>query len=64
MAKVRQIAQREGRQLSEVVNQLLAEALQRRRRGGRAEITLPRFPMGRPRANLADRNALESLMDS
>ena len=62
--KVRQIARREGRQLSEVVNELLADALQRRRRPRQRGIVLPRFSMGRPRANLGDRNALEALMDS
>jgi hypothetical protein len=62
--KVRQIAQREGRQLSDVVNELLADALQRRRRPKRRGFSLPRFPMGRPRVNLGDRNALEALVDS
>jgi hypothetical protein len=49
--RVRPIAQREGRQLSEVVNEVLVDAL-------------PRSPMGRPRVNLGDRNALEALLDS
>ena len=62
--RVRQIAQREKRQLSEVVNELLADALQRRRSAKRNGLALPRFPMGRPRVNLGDRNALEALMDS
>ncbi|MBP1690441.1 MAG: CopG-like 1 or ribbon-helix-helix domain, 5 [Deltaproteobacteria bacterium] len=62
--RVRQIAQREGRQLSDVVNELLADALQRRRSPKRGGFSLPRFPMGRPRVNLGDRNALEALMDS
>lgn len=62
--RVRQIAQREGRQLSEVVNELLADALQRRRVTRRAALTLPSYSMGRPRVNLGDRNALEALMDS
>jgi hypothetical protein len=62
--RVRQIAQREGRQLSDVVNELLADALQRRRSPKRRGFSLPRFPMGRPRVNLGDRNALEALMDS
>jgi hypothetical protein len=62
--KVRQLARREGRQLSEIVNELLAEGLQRRRVARRGGISLPRFSMGRPRVNLGDRNALESLMDS
>lgn len=64
MAKVRRIAQREGRQISEVVNELLAEGLQRRKEKKRSGIELPRFSMGRPRVNLGDRNTLESLMDS
>jgi hypothetical protein len=63
MEGVRQLARREGRQLSEVVNELLAEGLQRRRTRARAALVLPSFAMGRPRVNLGDRNALESLMD-
>ena len=64
MDGIRDLARREGRQLSEVVNALLAEGLQRRkaRRGKRFE--LPSFAMGRPRVNLGDRSALEALMDS
>jgi hypothetical protein len=61
---VRRLARREGRQLSEVVNELLAEGLQRRRGGRREPLVLPSFAMGRPRVDLGDRNALESLMDS
>lgn len=62
---VRQLARRQGRPMSEVVNELLAEGLQRRRAGKRrARLELPAFSMGRPRVNLGDRNALEALMDS
>ncbi|MBM4269975.1 MAG: hypothetical protein FJ144_25795 [Deltaproteobacteria bacterium] len=61
---VRQLAKREGRLLSEIVNELLAEGLQRRRLRRRKPLVLPMFSMGRPRVNLGDRNALESLMDS
>ena len=64
MDKVREIARREGRQLSEVVNELLVEGLQRRRGVKPASLALPHFSMGRPRVNLGDRNALEALMDS
>jgi hypothetical protein len=64
MEGVRQLARREGRQLSEVVNELLAEGLQRRRARARPALVLRSFAMGRPRVNLGDRNALESLMDS
>lgn len=61
---VRELARREGRQLSEVVNQLIAEGLQRRRVSTRRGFSLPAFSMGKPRVNLGDRNALEALMDS
>ena len=64
MAGVRELARREGRQLSQVVNQLLAEGLQRRKSGRRKAFALPAYAMGRPRVNLGDRNALEALMDS
>lgn len=61
---VRDMARRDGRQLSEVVNELLAEGLRRRKAKRRKVFTLPVFSMGRPRVNLGDRNALEALMDS
>ena len=64
MEGVRELARREGRQLSEVVNALLAEGLQRRKGRRRKRFELPSFSMGRPRVNLGDRNALEALMDS
>jgi hypothetical protein len=62
---VRELARREGRQLSQVVNELLVEGLMRRtRKTPKKSFKLCSFPMGRPRVNLADRNALEALMDS
>jgi len=61
---VRALARREGRQISEVVNEMLAEGLQRRRARRRKPFDLPAFSMGAPRVNLGDRNALEALMDS
>lgn len=61
---VRDLARREGRQMSEVVNEILAEGLQRRKAKPRKALELPVFSMGRPRVNLGDRNALEALMDS
>lgn len=64
MEGVRRLARHEGRQISEVVNELLAEGLQRRRSRRGPKLELPRFSMGRPRVNLGDRNALEALMDS
>lgn len=64
MRGIRALARREGRQLSEVVNSLLAEGLQRRRARRATRFELPSYAMGRPRVNLGDRNALEALMDS
>ena len=64
MNAVRELARREGRTMSEVVNELLREGVQRRKRRSRPGFALPAFRMGRPRVNLGDRNALEALMDS
>jgi len=58
------LARRENRQISQVVNELLAEGLQRRKTTTKTAFKLPAFSMGRPRVNLGDRNALEALMDS
>jgi hypothetical protein len=61
---VRELAQRQGRQLSEVVNELLAEGLQRRRDSEAPQpFVLPTFRMGPARVDLADRDALEAAMD-
>ncbi|MDA1088541.1 MAG: hypothetical protein O2901_16200 [Verrucomicrobia bacterium] len=59
---VRLLAQREQRNMSHVVNELLAEGLQRRIKVSRAPFQLPVFPMGTPRVNLGDRDALEAAM--
>ena len=64
MEAVREIAHRENRQISEVVNELLAEGLARRVGGEPGVFELPVFSMGRPRVNLADRDALEQAMES
>jgi hypothetical protein len=64
IAGVRELARRQGRTMADVVNELLAEGLRRRRSRRRERVTLPAYSMGRPRVNLADRNALEALMDS
>ena len=62
---VRRLAAREGQRMSDVVNSLLGEGLQRRRQRDEVpEFELPAFHMGRPRVNLGDRDALEALMDS
>jgi len=64
MEAVRELARKEGRQLSQVVNELLLEGIRGKRRRGRAQVKLPAFSMGRPRVNLGDRHAVEALIDS
>lgn len=61
---VRELARREGRQLSQVVNELLTEGLMSRKKKRGSKFKLNFYTMGRSRVNLADRNALEALMDS
>ena len=61
---VRDLARKQGKTLSQVTNELLAEGLQRRKVNRRQDFKLPAFSMGKPRLNLGDRNALEALMDS
>lgn len=64
MEAVRAIARKERRQLSQVVNELLLAGLRGKKRQPKEKFELPVFPMGRPKVNLGDRNALEALMDS
>ncbi len=64
MDGVRELASKEKRQISEVVNELLAEGLARRAPAGTKPFELPTFSMGRARVNLADRDALEQAMES
>lgn len=63
MDAVRELAREEGRPISEVVNELLAEGLQKRRSKATARFELPRFRMGAPRVDVADRDALEAVME-
>lgn len=61
---VRELAHRQGRQISDVVNELLVEGLRQRRVTAPAPpFSLPSYDMGQPRVDLADRDALEAAMD-
>ena len=64
MDQIRDLARRERRQMSEIVNELLVQGLRQRTERHARAFELPTFKMGRPKANLGDRNALEALMDS
>jgi hypothetical protein len=61
---IRDLARREGKNLSEVANELFAEGLRRCKKRKRPEFKMACFSMGKPKVNLGDRNALEALMDS
>jgi len=63
MDAVRDLAQREGRTMSQLVNELIAEGLLRRQQPNPSPFQLPSFDMGVPGVNLADRDALESVME-
>jgi hypothetical protein len=61
---IRQEAHVEGMDMSELVNEFLRQGLIRRREKVKPLSKLPVFSMGEPRVNLADRDALEQLMES
>ena len=64
MEAVRKLAAEEDRNLSEVVNELLRQGLDRRLREEHpGDFELPVFSMGQPRVNVADRDALEAAME-
>lgn len=65
MKKLRKLAHEDHRTLSDLVNELLAEGVQRReQRTKQPPLELPTFSMGRPKIDLADRDALEVAMGS
>ncbi len=64
MDGIRELAHRQGRHMSHIVNELLAEGLLRHRGRTVLKFELPTFEMGRPWVDLADRDALESVMES
>lgn len=63
MEGVRALARAEEKTMSQVVNDLLVEGLQRHRVPERPAFELPTFAMGKPRVPLGDRDALERLME-
>jgi hypothetical protein len=64
MEGVRTLAHREHRDMSRVVNEILAEGLRRRTIVNRPSFKLPVYSMGTPRVNVSDRDALESAMEA
>lgn len=63
MDGVRDLARQEARDMSALVNELLRDGLRRRHAQKPARFDLPVHAMGRPRVNVADREALERAME-
>lgn len=61
---IRREAQRRECDMSTVVNECLRTGLHRRKAVTPSPSALPVFALGRPRVNLADRDALEAAMDA
>jgi hypothetical protein len=59
---VRDLARREKRDMSEIVNEALRDGLRLRKRKVAPVPELPSYGMGRTLTNLADRDVLEQVM--
>ncbi len=63
-AALKKLAAEEGRTLSSVTEEVLRVGLASRRRGGKRELSrLPAWNMGKPKVDVADRNALYAAME-
>ena len=64
MARLKNLARTQGRTMTDLINEFIAEGLAARAvPKSEQALDLPVFDMGRPRVNLADREALEALME-
>jgi hypothetical protein len=59
MSALKDLAHREGRPLTRIVNEILIEGILRRAAKPAPKVKLPSFKMGRPSVDIADRDALE-----
>lgn len=59
---VKDLARKENRTMSDVVNEILADGIQNRKVERSGAFELPVFDMGEPRVHLGDRDALEAAM--
>ena len=64
MDGVRELARQEHREISRLVNELLAEGLQQRRMAKPRVCELRAFRMGQPKVKLADSDAIEAAMEN
>jgi len=64
MARLKDLARAQGRTMTDLINEFIAEGLAARTPPkSEQSFNLPVFDMGRPRINLADREALEAIME-
>ena len=64
MARLKDLARAQGRTMTDLINQFIAEGLTARTASDpERALRLQIFDMGRPRVNLADREALEAIME-
>jgi hypothetical protein len=64
MIRLKELARTQGRTMTALINEFIAEGLAARAAPiSEQTLTLPLFDMGRPRVNLADREALEAVME-
>jgi hypothetical protein len=64
MARLKNLARAQGRTMTDLINEFIAEGLAARAvPKSEKPFSLPVFDMGRPRVNLADREALEAIME-
>lgn len=63
MDGVRELARKEECNISDIVNELLRDGLRQRHEHRPERFVLPVHAMGRPRVNVADRDALERVME-
>lgn len=60
---VKNLARKQNRTMSDVVNEILAEGIQKRSFVAAPVFDLPIFEMGEAKVNLGDRDALEAAME-
>jgi hypothetical protein len=64
MLRLKNLARAQGRTMTDLINEFIAEGLAARS-APRSErvLKLPLYDMGRPRVNVADREALEAILE-
>ena len=60
---IKNLARRQNRTMSEVVNEILAEGIQKRTVNEVPAFEIPVYELGEARVNLGDRDALEAAME-